>query len=124
MKKMWNILVLIVGVIIDLNLTMYQGSNFEKVFTAKDANNSNVTISTGTCASKMKKNHTTSNTSWIMSFTAAVAGSNVTITANATQTANMSSGLYVYDVEYTQVDAVTKERVVEGMITILPESTT
>ena len=102
------------------NLTMYQGSNFEKVFTAKDANNSNVTISTGTCASKMKKNHT----SWIMSFTAAVTGSNVTITANATQTANMSSGLYVYDVEYTQSDEVTKERVVEGMITILPESTT
>ena len=106
------------------NLTMYQGSNFEKVFTAKDANNSNVTISTGTCASKMKKNHTTTNTSWIMSFAAAVSGSNVTITANATQTANMSSGLYVYDVEYTQVDAVTKERIVEGMITILPESTT
>jgi hypothetical protein len=106
------------------NLTMHQGSNFEKVFTAKDTNNSNVTISTGTCASKMKKNHTTSNTSWIMSFTAAVSGSNVTITANATQTANMSSGLYVYDVEYTQTDALTKERIVEGMITILPESTT
>ena len=106
------------------NITIYQGSNFEKIFTAKDANNSNVTISTGTCASKMKKNHTTTNTSWIMSFTAAVAGSNVTITASSTQTAGMSSGLYVYDVEYTQVDAVTKERVVEGMITILPESTT
>ena len=40
------------------NLTMHQGSNFEKVFTAKNANNSNVTISSGTCASKMKKNHT------------------------------------------------------------------
>ena len=106
------------------NLTMYQGSNFEKVFTAKDANNSNVTISTGTCASKMKKDHTTTNTSWILSFTATVAGSNVTITANATQTANMSSGLYVYDVEYTQSDEITKERIVEGMITILPESTT
>jgi hypothetical protein len=106
-----------------INLTMYQGNNFEKVFTAKDANNSNVTISTGTCASVMKKNHTTTNTSWIMSFTATISGSNVTITANATQTANMTSGLYVYDVEYTQVDAITKERIVDGMITILPEST-
>ena len=106
------------------NLTMYQGSNFEKVFTAKDANNSNVTISTGTCASKMKKDHTTTNTSWILSFTAAVAGSNVTITASSTQTAGMSSGLYVYDVEYTQADAVSKERVVDGMITLLAESTT
>ena len=106
------------------NLTMYQGSNFEKVFTAKDANNSNVTISSGTCVSKMKKNHTTTNTSWILSFTAAVSGSNVTITANATQTADMSSGLYVYDVEYVQSDNVTRERVVGGMITVLPESTT
>ena len=58
-----------------------------------------------------------------MSFTATISGSNVTITANATQTANMTSGLYVYDVEYTQVDAITKERIVDGMITILPEST-
>jgi hypothetical protein len=105
------------------NLTMYQGSNFEKTFTAKDANNSNVTISSGTCASKMRKNHTTTNSSFILTFSASVSGSNVTISANATQTANMSSGLYVYDVEYTQVDGVTKERIVEGMITILPEST-
>lgn len=105
------------------NLTMYQGSNFEKTFTAKDANNSNVTISSGTCASKMRKNHTTTNSSFILTFSASVSGSNVTISANATQTANMSSGLYVYDVEYTQTDGVTKERIVEGMITILPEST-
>jgi len=106
------------------NLTMYQGSNFEKVFTAKDANNSNVTISTGTCASKMKKNHTTTNTSWILTFSTSVSGSNVTITANSTTTGEMASGLYVYDIEYLQSDNVTRERVVGGMITVLPESTT
>ena len=106
------------------NLTMYQGSNFEKVFTAKDANTANVTISSGTCASKMKKNHTTSNTSFILTFSTSVSGSNVTITANATTTGEMSAGLYVYDVEYIQSDDVTKERIVEGMITVLPNATT
>ena len=106
------------------NLTMYQGSNLEKVFTAKDANNSNVTISTGTCASKMKKNHTTTNTSWILTFSTSVSGSNVTITANSTTTGEMASGLYVYDIEYLQSDNVTRERVVGRMITVLPESTT
>ena len=104
------------------NLTMYQGSTFEQVFTAKNANNANVTISSGTCASKMKKNHSTTNTSFILTSTS-ITDSNVTISATAAQTSAMPSGLYVYDVEYTQTDGVTKERIVEGMITILPEAT-
>tara|TARA_Y100000004_G_scaffold142720_1_gene162334 strand:+ start:3969 stop:4319 length:351 start_codon:yes stop_codon:yes gene_type:complete len=106
------------------NLTMYQGSTFEQVFTAKNANNANVTISSGTCASKMKKNHSTTNTSFILTFSTSITDSNVTISATAAQTSAMPSGLYVYDVEYTQTDGVTKERIVEGMITILPEATT
>lgn len=105
------------------NLTMYQGSTFEKTFTAKDSNSSNVTISTGTCASQMRKNHTTTNSSFILTFTTALSGSNVTISATATQTSNMPEGLYVYDVEYTQSDGITRERVVQGMVTVLPEAT-
>jgi len=105
------------------NLTMYQGSNFEKTFTAKDANTANVTISSGSCSSQMRKNYTTTNTSFILDFTTSISGSNVTITANSTQTASMASGVYVYDIEYTQSDGVTKERIVEGMVTIIPNAT-
>jgi len=41
----------------------------------------------------------------------------------ATETAALSSGKYVYDVEYTQSDTTTVERVAEGIITISEEVT-
>ena len=42
---------------------------------------------------------------------------------DATETAALSSGNYVYDVEYTQSDTTTVERVAEGIITISEEAT-
>jgi hypothetical protein len=41
----------------------------------------------------------------------------------ATNTANVAVDQYVYDVEYTQSDETTVERLVEGVITVSPEST-
>ena len=106
------------------NLTMYQGAGFEKTFTAKDANGANVTISSGTLVSKMKKNYSTTNTSFILTFNTSVDGSNVTISSLGSNTATMQPGLYVYDVDYTQADGTSVEKVVHGMITVIPESTT
>jgi len=105
------------------NLTLYQGSTFEKTFVTKNANSQNVSISTGSCFSQMRKNYTTTNTTLILTFTTSISGSNVTISASATDTANIPSGLYVYDVEYLQSDGITKERIVDGMITVIPEAT-
>lgn len=105
------------------NLTLYQGSTFEKTFVAKDINNQNVSITTGSCFSQMRKNYTTTNTSLILTFSTTILGSNVTISASASDTENIPSGLYVYDVEYLQSDGITKERIVDGMITVIPEAT-
>ena len=41
----------------------------------------------------------------------------------ATNTANIAAGQYAYDVEYTQSDATTIERLCEGIVTVSPEST-
>jgi|TARA_B100000586_G_scaffold993_1_gene644 hypothetical protein len=41
----------------------------------------------------------------------------------ATNTANVAVDQYVYDVEYTQSDETTVERVCQGIITVSPEST-
>jgi|TARA_Y100000310_G_scaffold343209_1_gene449811 hypothetical protein len=109
-----------------INYILDQGCNFEKTVTAKNANNANVTISSGSCAAKMATSHYTSNSNNIFTFTTSVTGSNVTISANATQTANTTivrPGRYVFGVEYTQSDNVTKERICEGVITVSPEST-
>ena len=104
-----------------VNIALDQGCTFEKVITAQNSTSGNVTISAGTCAAKMRQSYYSSNN--ITALTTAVAGSNVTISLTATQTAAVSPGNYVYDVEYTQSDTTTIERVAEGIITISEEVT-
>ena len=104
-----------------VNLVIDQGCTFEKVITAQNSTSGNVTISAGTCAAKMRQSYYSSNN--ITALTTAVAGSNVTISLTATQTAAVSSGNYVYDVEYTQSGGTIVERVAEGIITVSSEAT-
>ena len=104
-----------------VNLVIDQGCTFEKVIYAQNSTSGNVTISTGTCAAKMRQSYYSSNN--ITALTTTVAGSNVTVSLTATQTAAVSPGNYVYDVEYTQSDTTTVERLAEGIITIYGEAT-
>ena len=104
-----------------INFLMDQGATFEKVIYAQTSAGGNVTISTGTCAAKMRQSTYSGNN--IHTFSTSVAGSNVTISMTATNTANVASDQYVYDVEYTQSDGTTVERVCQGIITVSPEST-
>ena len=100
---------------------MDQGATFEKVIYAQNSAGGNVTISTGTCAAKMRQSTYSGNN--IHSFSASVAGSNVTISMTATNTANIAAGQYAYDIEYTQSDGTTIERLAEGIVTVSPQST-
>ena len=104
-----------------VNLVIDQGCTFEKVITAQNSTSGNVTISAGTCAAKMRQSYHSSNN--ITTLTTAVAGSNVTLSLTATQTAAVSAGKYVYDVEYTQSGGTIVERLAEGIITISSEAT-
>ena len=104
-----------------VNIALDQGCTFEKVITAQNSASQNVTISTGTCAAKMRQSYYSSNN--ITALTTAVTGSNCTISLTATQTAAISPGNYIYDVEYTQSDTTTVERVAEGIITVYGEAT-
>ena len=104
-----------------VNMVLDQGCTFEKVITAQNSAGGNVTISTGTCAAKMRQSYSSSNN--VAAFTTAVAGSNCTISLTATQTAALSSGIYAYDVEYTQSGGTIVERLAEGIITISEEAT-
>ena len=104
-----------------VNLVIDQGTTFEKVITAKNTSGGNVTISSGTCTAKLRPSHYTSNNT--VSFTCTDAGSNVTIALTATQTGAITPGQYVYDVEYTQSDGSTIERLAEGIITVSASAT-
>ena len=104
-----------------VNIVLDQGCTFEKVITAQNSASQNVTISTGTCASKMRQSLYSSNN--VTTFTTAVAGSNCTISLTATQTAALSPGNYSYDIEYTQSGGTIVERLAEGIITVYGEAT-
>jgi len=104
-----------------VNLVIDQGCTFEKVITAQNSAGSNVTISSGTCAGKMRQSYGSSNN--VAVFTAAVSGSNCTISLTATQTAALVPGQYMYDVEYTQSGGTIIERLAQGIITISEEAT-
>ena len=104
-----------------INLVIDQGCTFEKVIYAQNSSGANVTISSGTCAGKMRQSFSSSNN--VVALTTAVAGSNCTISLTATQTAALASGNYMYDVEYTQSGGTIVERVAQGSITISEEAT-
>ena len=104
-----------------VNFVLDQGCTFEQVITAQNSASGNVTISSGTCAGKMRQSYGSSNN--IAAFTTAVAGSNCTISLTATQTAALSPGNYMYDVEYTQSGGTIVERLAQGIITISEEAT-
>jgi hypothetical protein len=104
-----------------VNFVLDQGATLEKTITAQNSAGGNVTISSGTCAAKMRQSTYSGNN--IHSFSTSISGSNVTISMTATNTANIAAGQYAYDVEYTQSDATTIERLCEGIVTVSPEST-
>ncbi len=104
-----------------VNMVLDQGCTFEKVITAQNSAGSNVTISAGTCAGKMRQSYSSSNN--VVSFTCADAGSNVTISLTATQTSTITPGQYIYDVEYTQSGGTIVERLAEGVLTVSPSAT-
>ena len=89
--------------------------------TAKNTAGGNVAISSGTCAGKLRPSHYTSNN--VVVFTTSDTGSNVTISLTATQTASITPGQYVYDIEYTQSDGSTIERLAEGVVTVSASAT-
>ena len=104
-----------------VNIALAQGCTFEKVIYAQTSTSGNDTISTRTSAAKMRQSYYSSNN--ITTLTTALAGSNVTLSLTATQTAAVTPGNYVYDVEYTQSDTTTVERLAEGIITLGAEAT-
>jgi hypothetical protein len=104
-----------------VNFVLDQGSTFQKTITAKNTAGGNVTISSGSTAAKLRQSTYSGNN--IHTFSTSVSGSNVTISMTATNTANVAAGQYVYDVEYTQTDAITIERLAEGIVTVSPQAT-
>ena len=103
------------------NFVLDQGATFIKTFTAKNTAGGNVVISSGTTEAKLRQSIDSSNN--IHAFSTSISGSNVTISMTATNTASISEDRrYVYDIEFTQSDTTTVEKIVEGNVTISPHA--
>jgi hypothetical protein len=77
-----------------------------------------------TIDSKIKRHYKSVNTKETILVTVvdATAGS-IKLSLTNTQTSNLKSGKYLYDVELTETSSGSRERVIEGNIQIRPEVT-
>ena len=103
------------------NIIIDQGTTFSTVINLTDDNGDPVDLTGYTGDSEMRKHYTSSNS---QSFTVSLGGTSGTVTLSLTsaQTANLTPGRYVYDVEVTSGSNVVS-RIVEGIVTVTPEVT-
>ena len=100
------------------NLTIDQGSSFKAVIDVTDSDGNPLNLDGFTIAGQLRKNY---NSTTAVDFSTAVTNATegtMQITLTATQTNNLKAGRYVYDVEITSGNEVT--RVIEGQIEVNP----
>ena len=102
------------------NLTVDQGANFLYNVYLIDANGTSIDISgyTGNCQIRKTYTSTTYNT---MNVAVTGASGLISLTMNSTVTANLTSTRYVYDLELSSNNVVS--RILEGTITVSPQVT-
>lgn len=103
------------------NIIINQGTTFSTTINLTDDNGDPINLTGYTGRSQMRKHYTSSNS---QSFTVSLNSSEgiVTLALTASQTANLTAGRYVYDVEVISAANVVS-RIVEGIVTVTPEVT-
>lgn len=105
-----------------VELTLEQGATFNTVITVSDGTGVSQNLSGYTARSQMRKSYYSSTKQdFTVSVTSPVSGE-ITMSMSAANTANLTAGRYVYDVEIDNgAGAIT--RIFEGIITVLPNVT-
>lgn len=103
------------------NIIIDQGTTFSTIINLTDDNGDPIDLTGYSGDSEMRKHYTSSNS---QSFSISLGGTSgtVTLSLTASQTANLTPGRYVYDVEVTSASNVVS-RIVEGIVTVTPEVT-
>lgn len=104
-----------------VNLSIDQGTTFSVDFTVNNSDSTVADLTGFTGAGQIRK-HYTSNTA--TAFTVNVyANGIVRASLTASNTAALTEGRYVYDIELTNTSDSTVTRLVEGVVTINPQVT-
>ena len=99
-----------------------QGTTFSTVVTVTDTDGDVVDLTGYSANAQIRKHHTSSSVT--KTFTIANGGTNgqLTLSLPFSNTAAITAGRYVYDVE-VESGSGTRSRVVEGIVTVTPEVT-
>ena len=103
------------------NLVVDQGTSFSVIIGYDDLAGNPIDLTGYTARSQMRKSYYSSNAiSFSANVTSAINGE-ITLSLTAAESANVKAGRYLYDVEITSGNTVV--RVVEGIVTVMPEIT-
>lgn len=105
------------------NLYIDQGSDYATIVSVKSANGSPLDLTGYTVKSQMRKSYSsTTVVDFVATLHDAIQGQIKISMPSATST-GIASGRWVYDVEITQTSTGLKKRVVEGIVTVIPQVT-
>lgn len=103
------------------NLLVEQGATFTVTINFNDDDGNPNDLSAFTAASKMRRSYYSSNSTTLTATITNPANGEIVLSMSAATTANLRPGRYVYDLEVANASQTL--RVIEGIITVLPEVT-
>lgn len=107
-----------------LFLYLDQGATFSANVPVSNTNTGNAEIDLANYSSRAKfRKHFSSSNSHTLTTSIHVNDAIITLTMNATSTANVADGRYMFDVEVYSANTGYVYRVAEGIITVTPEVT-
>jgi hypothetical protein len=104
-------------------LFLEQGATFNTTITLDDVSGAPMNLVGYTAASQMRKSYYSSNASATFSITTGDANGTITMNMTSANTANIYPGRYVYDVYITSTVGISRVRVLEGIVNVLPQVT-
>lgn len=106
---------------VELNLD--QGADFEFDIDLMESDGTPINVASYTFSSSLRKSYYSSSATANMTVAIVdAANGNVLLSMNSSTTSNIKAGRYLFDVKQTN-DVNTTTRLVEGIITVLPQVT-
>ena len=105
------------------NIIIDQGSTFSVDLNLTDENGDILLLGGFTANSQLRRWYTSANASATFGTYINTEAGVITLSLSSNQSANLTSGRYVYDVELTETSTNTVTRIVEGIATVTPQVT-
>ena len=105
------------------NLLVDQGTDFETTISYTDDAGSPKDLTNYSARSQMRKSYYSTNAAATFETTINAANGEVTLSLTSATTSNVKSGRYLYDVELVENTTSKVTRLVEGIVTVMPEVT-